>query len=289
MARTDAVRLDVRRGQAEKVATLGRLLADNPTFAQVPEALSALKAVRDVAEIYQQPGPAEEKWPKIEAILRPLHQQFLKSDGLGATSPITLNVTYNLAFALQMQKRLAEAEPFWRQCWEGRSRVLGPDHAETRLTLTMLIPCLVEQGKGAEAERLLRPEYERRAKSAKPDLAWAEFLALYGWTLTQTANPSEAEPVLRECKEIRVKGLEADNWLIANVDSLIGDCIRQRGQYADAEPFLTDSYAALSKAKGAPPDRVRQARERIVKLYEAWGKNDLADKWRAPPATPEKK
>jgi tetratricopeptide (TPR) repeat protein len=288
LARADAGRLAAVRGQGDKVAAITGQLADTKPFAQFPEVFAALKAVREVTDIYQQPGPAEEKWPKVEAALRPLHEQFVKSASLGPTSPITLNLTYNLGYALHMQGKLAEAEPFWRQCWEGRHHVLGPDHQDTSLTLSWLILCLLDQGKGAAAEKVLRPEYELRAKSAKADLAWAEFLALYGWALTLAENPSEAEPVLRECKEIRRKALDAENWLIANIDSLIGDCVRLRGQFAEAEPLLVDSYNALAKAKGVPRDRLRQAGERIVKLYEAWGKKDLAEKWRTPPKPPEK-
>src|SRR5207248_8312845 len=148
-------------------------------------------------------------------------EQLLKSAKYGPTHPATLNMAGTLAYPLQMQGKLAEAEPIARQLWEGRNHVLGPDHRDTWQALSMLNTCLLDQGKAVEAEKLLRPEYERRARSAKADATWAEVLALYGWALTQTGNPSEAEPVLRESRQIRRKELRADDWLIAEADSLI--------------------------------------------------------------------
>ena len=287
-AEANAVKLAGMKGEADKALAASRHLADNPATRQSPELLAVAKTLRTMADIYRQGGTPEEVGAKAEAALRSLHKEFVESPALGPSQPATLSVAHMLGEILLQRGKPAEAEPVLRQCWEGRSRVLGPDHPESWKSLSMLIPCLLDQGKSSAAEKVLRPEYERRVKSAKPDLAWADFLALYGWTLTLAANPSEAEPVLRECKDIRRKVLNPNDWLIANVDSLIGVCLRMRGQFVEAEPLLLDSYAALAKARGAPPDRVRQARERIVKLYEEWGKNDLADKWRAPGKPPVK-
>jgi tRNA A-37 threonylcarbamoyl transferase component Bud32/tetratricopeptide (TPR) repeat protein len=286
-AQSDAVRFAAARGDKEKAAAFARQIIGGDGM-QPPEVVAAMKVVRDVGEILQQPGPKTEKWPKIEAVVRPLYEQLLKNDKYGPTHPITLGIAASLAQPLHMQGKLAEAEPIARQVWEGRNHVLGPDHKDTWQALSRLTTYLLDQGKVVEAEKLLRPAYERGMRSAKPDAIWAELLASYGRMLMQTGNPSEAEPILRECREIRRKESRPDDWLNPDFDSLLGNCLRLRGQFADAEPLLVESYAALSKADGTPRHQLGLARERLVKLYEAWGKKDLADQFRAPAAPPAK-
>ena len=60
----------------------------------------------------------------------------------------------------------------------------------------------------------------------------------------------------------------------------MGRCLIARGDYAAAEPLVLDSFAALRKSSSAVPSRVRNALERIIDLYEAWGKPEKAAAWR---------
>jgi hypothetical protein len=62
--------------------------------------------------------------------------------------------------------------------------------------------------------------------------------------------------------------------------SLLGVSLAKQGRYAEAEPLLQASVEVLQSAQGVPPVRVRQALERIVALYEAWGKPAKANAWR---------
>ena len=70
------------------------------------------------------------------------------------------------------------------------------------------------------------------------------------------------------------------HWATANTESLLGGCLTKQGRYDEAEPFLLNSYPTIASAPGVPPARVRQALERIVALYEAWGKPEKASEWR---------
>ncbi|HKI19703.1 MAG TPA: tetratricopeptide repeat protein, partial [Isosphaeraceae bacterium] len=104
-------------------------------------------------------------------------------------------------------------------------------------------------------------------------------------------KPAEAEPLLRQAMAIRDK-MTPDDWSSFDTRSLLGASLVGQKKYAEAEPFLLQGYEGLKvRAAKIPPKlqkRVPEAVERIVKLYEAWGKKDLADEWRkkqpSPPA-----
>jgi hypothetical protein len=56
--------------------------------------------------------------------------------------------------------------------------------------------------------------------------------------------------------------------------------------YAEAEPLLVAAYPVVKATFGDAHNRTRVALQRIVDLYEAWGRVQAADKYRAmlPPA-----
>ena len=93
--------------------------------------------------------------------------------------------------------------------------------------------------------------------------------------------------LLRECLEIRQDVLPEGHWLIFNTHSVLGGALTGRGKFDEAEPLLLDGYAGMKDHADAPADRKRQARKRIVALYESWGKPAQAAKWRAklPPSS----
>ena len=44
------------------------------------------------------------------------------------------------------------------------------------------------------------------------------------------------------------------------------------GRFEEAEPLLLESYPIIESAKEAPPKRKGEALQRIIDLYDAWGK-----------------
>jgi hypothetical protein len=67
--------------------------------------------------------------------------------------------------------------------------------------------------------------------------------------------------------------------------SALGACLLGQQKYAEAEPLLLRGYRGLRQHEQRIPAAFRQARlteaaERLVQLYEAWGKPDETTKWR---------
>jgi hypothetical protein len=98
------------------------------------------------------------------------------------------------------------------------------------------------------------------------------------------ARWTEAEPLLRECLAIRAKAAP-DDWSRFNTMSLLGEALLGRGQYPEAEPLVVPGYEGMKAREAAipPPGRPRlvEAAERVVRLYEAWGKPEQAAAWKA--------
>jgi hypothetical protein len=91
----------------------------------------------------------------------------------------------------------------------------------------------------------------------------------------------EAETALRESLSLYEK-TGPGSWTYWHVASLLGGCLAGQERFAEAEPLLLDGYLKM-QPPGAPVPRRwhRAAGERIVALYEAWGKPEKAAEWRA--------
>jgi eukaryotic-like serine/threonine-protein kinase len=208
----------------------------------------------------------------IEAKLSPDHPQAL----------VTRN---NLASTYAEAGRLAEAIPLFEETlrlWESK---MGADHINTLQVRNNLARAYAEVGRWAEAEHLERDVLDRRRKTDKPDSPLlAGDLAELGHHLLEQSRWSEAEPLLRECLAIREKSTP-DDWRRYDAKSLLGGALLGQGRYDEAEPLIVSGYEQMTarEARILVPERsrLREAAERIVRLYEAWNKPDQATEWKA--------
>ena len=73
--------------------------------------------------------------------------------------------------------------------------------------------------------------------------------------------------------------------------SLLGGALLGQGRYAEAEPLVVAGYEGMKarEARIAVPERsrLREAAERVVRLYEAWGKPEQAAAWKAKLGMPD--
>src|SRR5262249_4902822 len=94
----------------------------------------------------------------------------------------------------------------------------------------------------------------------------------------------EAEPLLRECLDIRRKR-QPDGWPTFETLSLLGDSLLGQKKYTEAEPLLLQGYEGIKQRKALIPVRfwtphLTDALERLVRLDEALGKKEKAAEWR---------
>ena len=72
--------------------------------------------------------------------------------------------------------------------------------------------------------------------------------------------------------------------------SSLGGALLGQGRHAEAEPLIVSGYEGMKarEAKIPPPGKPRftDAAERVVRLYEEWGKKEKAAEWRTKLAKP---
>jgi hypothetical protein len=95
---------------------------------------------------------------------------------------------------------------------------------------------------------------------------------------------------LREGLAIRAKATP-DDWSRYEAMSLVGGALLGQGRYAEAEPLLVQGYEGMKarEARIRVPERsrIREAAERVVRLYEEWSKPDQATAWKAKVEMPD--
>ncbi len=127
-------------------------------------------------------------------------------------------------------------------------------------------------------ERL--PQARKTLPKDSPELAY--LLAQIGRAFLEQENWTEAESLLRECLAIREK-VVPDSWTTFNTCSSLGGSLLGQKKYAEAEPLLLKGCLGMKERKEMIPpvgkDRLPEAVERLVQLYEATGKKDEAAKW----------
>ncbi len=156
-----------------------------------------------------------------------------------------------------------------------REAMQGISLAETAACRNQLAVAYRVASRPAEAGRLFDHNTNSPAQAAA--------LGVRGSMLLMEKKPAEAELKLRDCLMIRQK-IQPDDWTTFDTESTLGEAVLDQNRFADAEPLLLSGYQGLKQREQTIPSqdklRLTAALERLVKLYERWGKVDTAIKWR---------
>jgi hypothetical protein len=103
------------------------------------------------------------------------------------------------------------------------------------------------------------------------------------------SGQSQAEPLLAQNLDRNRKG--SNDWDRGHSESLLGASLLGQRKFDKAEPLLTGGYVGLktydAKNPASPWDvawrlkHLTEAGERVVRLYDEWGKPEKAAEWRA--------
>jgi serine/threonine protein kinase/tetratricopeptide (TPR) repeat protein len=216
-----------------------------------------------------------------------LHERALKQyeAKLGSDHPSTAYSRECLARAYLSTGKTVESISNYELALKQRMTKLGPDHPTTLGCRHGLALAYESVRRWTSAETLLRDNVTSM-RHARPidQRALGRDLAALGSNLLAQAKWTEAEPVLRECLAIRAKA-PADDPGRLEATNLLGTSLLGQRRYAEAEPLLVSSLEGLKRREASAPlqakDRVRSAASRLVQLYDAWGKPDKANAWKA--------
>lgn len=92
----------------------------------------------------------------------------------------------------------------------------------------------------------------------------------------RTGRPAEAEPLLREALAVRRAGLPDGHRHLGEALSNLGATLIDLERYDEAEPLLDEAYEMLLEGQGPDAGRTRDARARLIRLYEATGRTSEA-------------
>lgn len=200
---------------------------------------------------------------------------------LGEEHQAVASVLNNFATILQALEKYEEAEATHRDALAMRRKLLGEEHPHVATSLANLAFVLQDQGKLAGAEPMYREALEIRRKALGNDHPRvASTLLGLGSLLIDRGDAAGAEPLLRRCIEIRLMTRPKTSWVVAYAENTLGHCLSKQGRYSEAESLLVESVPIIIES-GAPSLKRKQlAVERVITLFEAWGKNEQVAHYR---------
>jgi tetratricopeptide (TPR) repeat protein len=237
-----------------------------------------LTSKNNLAGLYRDQG----KYDRAE----PLYQEVLaaSSTKLGADHPNTLTIKNNLALLYKAQGKYDRAEPLLRAVVDGVRKNPGLAHPTTQAFIHNLVNCYETMGQPAQGEPLLRElaDFEKQ-KAGADSLEYADLLGPLCLNLLRQQKFTDAEPLLRDCLAIRGKK-RPDEWRTFATQSMLGGSLLGQKKYAVAEPLLVKGYEGMKQREAKIPantkDRLTEALQRLVQLYDATGQKDKAEEWR---------
>ena len=166
--------------------------------------------------------------------------------------------------------QLNQAEPLLRESVAIQRGALSKDDPQLASGLYNLAKLLQVEGKLDEAEPLAREALAIMRAALPPDHpTLAAIGAGLGSILTDQRRYVESERLLREALSIYEKALPEGDWQRSQVKSLLGGAVMGLGRYEEAERLLVEGFEGLKGNPAVPPDRVRQAGERVEQLRKA--------------------
>ncbi len=189
---------------------------------------------------------------------------------------------FNLGFSLQWKGDFAAAEEYHRRALQMRRELFGDDHPDVVLSLTFLGWSLQAGGDLDAAEPLFRESLEiGRRLGGERSLSVAISSWWLGSLLIQKGEPAAALEYARQAEEIYTELLPATHWALAGAAGLRGACLAGLGRFEEAEPLLLDSYVVLERELSQRSVFTLGLLRSIVELYDAWGRPEEADRYRA--------
>ena len=173
------------------------------------------------------------------------------------------------------------AEALLRSALETRQELLGAWHTKVALVLTNLAIALQAQGEIAESETRYRKALEIRQKlldEHHPDIAVTE--TSLASLLAATGRFEEAEELARHALET-FHVAKPGHWRIAVADSVLGSCLAEKGRFEEAERLMREGYPTLVAARRECTRYTIEASQRLLAVYEAWGKPERTAKIRS--------
>ena len=198
---------------------------------------------------------------------------------LGDVHPTVAVMLNNLGKILELRERFAEGEAIQREALALRQRLFGDESVKTVQSLYQVSVLRQRQDDLVGAEALARRAFEiyrnDRGNSHPRTLILANHLASL-WLPLDRAE--EAETLLR--RGLTEVSPRTPAPILATAQGTLGEALTAVGQFQAAETYLQLSLPVLLQDEVPEDPAGRQALERLIALYEAWGQGEKASEYR---------
>jgi len=99
-------------------------------------------------------------------------------------------------------------------------------------------------------------------------------------SLKDDGKAAAAQPLFAAALQWSMRLLPEDHPFIAVARAGYGDCLADNGRHAEAERQLLAAFSTVQTELGNAHAATRRLAEKLVRLYEAWGRTDEAEKYR---------
>ncbi|HEX6903075.1 MAG TPA: serine/threonine-protein kinase [Thermoanaerobaculia bacterium] len=219
-----------------------------------------------------------------EKLFRETLEVTIKSSG-PQHPDVAMSLT-NLARTINERGDHKTAEAMFREALAIGQASLARDHPANSRHLNGLADALRLAGKLAEAERRNREALaiSRPALGLDHPVVSRHEVDLARVYLDQN-RPADAEPLLRHALKVQQRSFAATDWRLGATQSLLGEACMRLSRFAEAEPHLLRASKLLQVTPGSEGLETREARanlDRLVRLYEAWGRPEMAARYQPP-------
>jgi tetratricopeptide (TPR) repeat protein len=215
-------------------------------------------------------------------LLEEAHKLYRAKFGPGDES--TLRVANNLATAYRDADRPVDALRLFQDILSQRKLKGGTGDEATWKVMTSLAGAYMSFRQYGSARQVLSEALAAISKaSGDHSVLAAGVQGDLGECLLFEGKATDAEPLLR-ASLLTAAAKAPDDWMTYHRRSLLGGALLRQGKRADAEPLLLAGYRGMKEHEAGIPAAQRRrlvdALERLVQLYDGWGKKEKADEWR---------
>jgi non-specific serine/threonine protein kinase/serine/threonine-protein kinase len=214
----------------------------------------------------------------------------LRKAKLPPAHPDTLNSMWAVAVGYWARGRHDKAIPLLEEVLKLREANLGPENWQTLQSMWGLAKNYESADRLDDAVRLCeeaRKIYEVKFGPDHPasfEIKAVRDVAL-GRLLLQQKKYHEAMPPLQRYGAFIERDKSGESASLFPLDSLLGESLLGQKKYPEAEPRLIKGYNEMKRNEANLPAPVKphltEVGERVVQLYDEWGKPEKAAEWRA--------
>ncbi len=185
----------------------------------------------------------------------------------------------NLAWAKDHQRQDSAAAALYARALEMYRQVHGEEHPQVALVLNNFGYLKMRAGQAEPAAELFQQALAIERKLIPEGVGWLIVQSNLAMARNLQDSFLEAERLAREASELLHQRLGPDDCT-AYAEGVLGSSLTGLRRFEEAEHRLIGSYTFMHENMNAT-SYPAQAAERLIALYEAWGRDEQAARYRA--------